>query len=202
MFAEMQPLFWRIRDADTNGCDAVSLLMPSDDSGEPETEFPTDVAFLSRRRSSDIVDLKWSDDDSDLFLSLLERINPPENELEDEDGITLDINDGVVQGIVQLVALARFQTPLPSDELMAADINTLRDELEVGDLVSLNTLHGYCLAIVIGLDSIDATCVLLEDVCDDAQILINDHSVLVVNRMSVVSAAFHRDDLGEEATFH
>ena len=54
MFAEMQPLFWRIRDADTHGQNAVSLLMPGDTAGEKETEFPTDVAFLAKQQNSQI----------------------------------------------------------------------------------------------------------------------------------------------------
>lgn len=203
MYAEIQPLFWRIRDADTNGCDAVSLLMPSDEQGEPEAEFPTDVSFLSKRRSSSVIDLKWSEDDSDLFLSLLERIATPETEeVDDNDGITLDINDGVVQGIVQLVALARFQTPLPGDELMGRDLNTIREELEVGDLVALNTRYGFNLAIIVGLDSIDATCILLEDIKNDDHLVAADHSVVVMSRLSVLSPEFNGSDLGEDAVFH
>ena len=48
MFAEMQPLYWRIQNTDATGFDAVSLLMPSAD-GEPATLFPTDVSICSRR---------------------------------------------------------------------------------------------------------------------------------------------------------
>ena len=32
------------------------------------------------------------------------------------------------------MALARFKTPWPTDELVAEDINTEREELELGDL--------------------------------------------------------------------
>lgn len=202
MFAEMQPLFWRIRDADTHGQNAVSLLMPGDTAGEKETEFPTDVAFLAKQQNSQIVDLKWSDDDSDLFLSLLERVALPESEMNEVDGITLDINDGVVQGIVQLVALARFQTPLPSDDLLGRDINTIRYELEVGDLVAVNTQYGFKLAIIIGLDSIDANCVLLDGIYDDEHLVVADHTILAVNRLSVLSAEFCDSDLGEDAVYH
>lgn len=202
MYAEMQPLFWRLRDADTGGCDAVSLLMPAEQIGESETEFPTDVAFLSQRQTTSVVDLKWSDDDSDLFLSLLGRISIPESEIDQNDGITLDISDSVVQGIIQLVALARFQTPLPSDDLLADDVNTIREELEVGDLVAINTHYGFKLAIIIGLDSVDATCVLLDDISHEDEVVVADHSVLVVNRISVLSAEFCESDLGEDAVRH
>lgn len=202
MFAEMQPLFWRIRDADTHGRNAVSLLMPGDSAGENDTEFPTDVAFLAKQESSSVVDLKWSDDDSDLFLSLLERVSLPESEMSEVEGITLDINDGVVQGIVQLVALARFQTPLPSDDILGRDINTIRYELEIGDLVAINTQFGFKLAIIIGLDSIDANCVMLDDIYDNDRLVVADHTILVVNRLSVLSAEFCDSDMGEDAVYH
>ncbi|MBQ0781369.1 MAG: hypothetical protein KBT79_11210, partial [Thalassolituus oleivorans] len=94
MNAEMQPLFWRIRDAESNGTEIVSLLMPSNADGEPASEFPVDVSFQSRRSNRHAVDIRWSDDDSDLFLSLLDRISDDDDG--EEEGITLDINDGVV----------------------------------------------------------------------------------------------------------
>ena len=130
MNAEMQPLFWRIRDAESNGTEIVSLLMPSNADGEPASEFPVDVSFQSRRSNRHAVDIRWSDDDSDLFLSLLDRISDDDDG--EEEGITLDINDGVVQGIVQLVALARFKTPWPSDDIVGEDFITEREETRVG----------------------------------------------------------------------
>ena len=89
MFAEMQPLYWRIQNTDASGFDAVSLLMPSSD-GEPATLFPTDVSFCSRRSGTQSVDLQWSDDDSDLFMTLLDRVEIPESD-EDDEGLVLDI---------------------------------------------------------------------------------------------------------------
>ena len=198
MIAEMQPLYWRIQDTDNSGLDAVSLLMPSND-GEPATVVPTDVSFCSRRSGNQAIDVRWSDDDSDLFLSLLERIS---NDDAEDDGITLDINDGIVQGIVQLVALTRFKTPWPSDELVGRDINTEREETEIGDLVAVNTRYGFVMAIVVGMDSIDMTCVLLEEVCDGELCLVPDHSVVVVNREHVLPVAFADTDTGEGAVFH
>ncbi|MAR01110.1 MAG: hypothetical protein CMI00_11330 [Oceanospirillaceae bacterium] len=200
MFAEMQPLYWRIQNKDASGFDAVSLLMPSAD-GEPATLFPTDVSFCSRRSGTQSVDLRWSDDDSDLFMTLLDRVEIPEAD-EEDDGLVLDINDGVVQGIVQLVALARFKTPWPTDELVAEDINTEREELELGDLAAVNTIHGYATAIVVAMDSIDITCVLLEDICDDHNILVPHHSLVVVNRISMLPLAFAESDIGEGAVRH
>lgn len=198
MNAEMQPLFWRISDQDKSGLEVVSLLMPAGAAGEEPTEFPTEVSFRSNRSSTHPVDLRWSEEDSDLFMNLLDRLM----EAEDGDDIELDISDAVIQGIVQLVALARFKSPWPTDELTGEDFITEREELEVGDLVSLNTRYGFILAIVVGLDSIDATCVLLESVMDNDRLLIPDHSLLVMNRHFVLPAAFSEEDTGEDAIFH
>jgi len=198
MNAEMQPLYWRIQDTNNTGLDAVSLLMPANE-GEPATVVPTDVSFCSRRSGNQAVDVRWSDDDSDLFLSLLERVSHEDAE---DDGIVLDINDGIVQGIVQLVALTRFQTPWPTDELVGEDFITEREETEIGDLVALNTRHGFYTAIVVGMDSIDVTVVLLEDICDGGLCLVPDHSVLVIDRCSVLQIAFADTDTGEDAVFH
>jgi hypothetical protein len=200
MNAEMQPLFWRIRDAESNGTEIVSLLMPSNADGEPASEFPVDVCFQSRRSNRHAVDLRWSDDDSDLFLSLLDRISDDGDG--EEEGITLDINDGVVQGIVQLVALARFKTPWPSDDIVGEDFITEREEFEIGDLVALNTRYGFVMAIVVGMDSIDMTCILLENIQDGDECLVPDHSVLIVNRAYALLPAFADSDTGEGAIIH
>jgi len=198
MNAEMQPLFWRISDQNKSGFEAVSLLMPSGQSGETPAEFPTEVSFRSNRSSTHPVDLRWSEEDSDLFMSLLDRLV----EAEEGDDIEVDISDSVIQGIVQLVALARFKTPWPTDELTGDDFITEREELEIGDLVALNTCHGFALAIIVGLDSIDATCVLMDSLMSGDELQVPDHSLLVINRHYVLSASFADSDVGEDAVFH
>lgn len=198
MNAEMQPLFWRISRTKQQGMNAVSLLMPAD-AGGSAAEFPTDVSFPSDAILVEPQDLRWSEEDSELFLDLVERVL----DTRDRSDVELDLNDDVVQGIVQLVALHRFQTPRPLDEMLADDVITEREELEVGDLVSLNTRFGSPLAIIVALDSIDATCILLDPLIDPGgDILIPDHSVLMVNRLAVLPAAFAVTDNGEGATLH
>lgn len=198
MNAEMQLLFWRISRTEEQGVGAVSVLMPASEH-EQATEIPTDVNFSSARLEPAPKDLRWSDEDSDLFLDLLDRIIDTDN----QSDIELDLNDEIVQGIVQLVALHRFQTPMPLDELLAEDFITEREELEIGDLVSLNTQEGRPLAIIVALDSIDATCILLDTLNDQSgETLIPDHSVLMVNRLSVLPAAFAESDFGEGVVFH
>lgn len=200
MNAEMQALYWRIQNNnDHSGQDAVSLLMPSED-GEPATVLPTEVNFCSRRSGIQAIDIKWSDDDSDLFLNLLDRIS--NDDPDDEDNIVLDINDSIVQGIIQLVALARFTTPWQLDDLADEDVNTVREEVEIGDLVAINTKHGHPMAIIVGMDSIDLTCILLEDIEKDGLSIVPDHSVIVVNRNSALPNTFAESDVGESETFH
>ncbi|MAD46981.1 MAG: hypothetical protein CMI02_04710 [Oceanospirillaceae bacterium] len=198
MNAEMQPLFWRISDQDKSGFEAVSLLMPAGMAGEDPAEFPTEVCFRSNRSTTHPVDLRWSEEDSDLFMNLLDRLM----DAEDGEDIEVDLSDSVIQGIVQLVALARFKTPWPTDELTGDDFITEREELEIGDLVALNTRFGFALAVIVGLDSIDATCVLMDSLMSGDELQVPDHSLLVINRHCVLPASFADSDLGEDAVFH
>ena len=198
MNAEMQPLFWRISDQDKSGFEAVSLLMPAGMAGEDPAEFPTEVCFRSNRSTTHPVDLRWSEEDSDLLMNLLDRLM----DAEDGEDIEVDLSDSVIQGIVQLVALARFKTPWPTDELTGDDFITEREELEIGDLVALNTRFGFALAVIVGLDSIDATCVLMDSLMSGDELQVPDHSLLVINRHCVLPASFADSDLGEDAVFH
>lgn len=199
MSAEMMPLFWRIASHESNGQEAVSLLMPASAAGETPSEFPTEVRFKSTRQQTAPVDLRWSDEDSDLFMNLLDRVV----DVDDGEDITLDINDGVVQGIVQLVALARFKAPKRFDEYLERDLNICREETEVGDLVAMHTMYGFVLAIVISMDSIDATCVLLEPVLDEEGLQIHaENTLCAVERVSLLPASFADSDSGQHETLH
>ena len=200
MNAEMQPLYWRLQNNDTSGCDAVSLLMPASE-GEPATVVPTEVSFCSNRSGGQDVDIRWTDEDTDLFLQLLDRVSDDHTD-ETDDGLVLDINDGVVQGIIQLVALARFGTPWPSQDLVAGGINTVRDELEIGDLVGIHTHVTIPMAIVVGMDSIDLTCILLEDVEVAGTSIVPAHSVFVINRASVLPPEFADSYIDVDTVLH
>lgn len=200
MSAEMMPLFWRIagQESDNNGLEAVSLLMPAN-AGESPAEFPTEVRFKSDRELKAPVDLRWSDEDSDLFMNLLDRVV----EVDQSEDITLDINDGVVQGIVQLVALARFKAPKRFEDYLGADLNIYREETEIGDLVSLHTQYGFILAIVIAMDSIDATCVLLEPLVNEmGHTVCAENTLCAVERVSLLPGHFADSDLGQNEVRH
>lgn len=200
MNAQMQPLAWRMEASSQPGLAVVNLIVVEE--GEEPVLLASDICLTA---TTVLQDLNWSDEDCDLFLALLERISDVDDDAEPgkQHDLELDIHDAVVQGIVQLVALRRFQPPLPSDELLADDVVTEREELEIGDLVAINTVHGYPLGIVVELDSIDATCVLLDDLDDTGgECLLHEHQLLVVNRLAALPAGFAPSDLGEGAIIH
>lgn len=191
MNAAMQPLYWRLANEKNTDLDAVSVLMPQEDTETQQNtamEYPVDVSFKPRQKHASPIDLRWSEEDVELFLNLLNKVMDF-----DKKDIELDIEDSTVQGIIHLVATARFHTPWPGDELEGDDFMTYRREIEIGDLVALNTVHGFFSAVVVDLDSIDATCVLLDDIVDDESpddILMPCYQLLVVNRAAVLPAEF------------
>lgn len=198
MNAVLQPLFWRVANEQNSDLDVVSVLMPrGEEADKIAIEYEIDVSFKSSTYHQSPIDLRWSEDDSELFMSLLRKVLNVTDQ-----NIQLDIEDGMVQGLINLVATARFHTPLPGDELEGDDFMTYRKEIEVGDLVSLNTKHGFYSAVIVSLDSIDATVVLLDDVVtletaelpeDEQDLVMPSHSLLMLNRVCVLPAEFAED---------
>ena len=108
----------------------------------------------------------------------------------------------MIQGLIHLVATARFHTPWPGDELEGEDFMTYRREIEVGDLISLNTIHGFFSGVIVALDSIDATVILLDDIItlesaempeEEQEVIMPSHSLLMLNRVCVLPAEFAED---------
>jgi len=198
MSRDMQPLFWRINEQDHRGMEAVSLLMPTNDTENSALEMPTNVHLRTPGQSSYPMDLRWSSEDQELFMSLLERVVGQEL----EGNIELDLTDEKVWNLIQLVALSRFKTPIPVDELLAEDFNCERQELSVGDMVAVNSLYGYPLAVIVGLDSIDLSCVLLEEIVHQEQVKVPKYSLLMVNRVSALPASFANTAAKEDAVLH
>lgn len=195
MSRDMQPLFWRINEQDHRGMEAVSLLMPTNDTHNTAVELPTSVHLRTQGQDSYPLDLSWSSEDQELFMSLLEHNSGQAL----EGNIELDLSDEKVWGLIQLVALSRFKAPLPIDDILGEDFNCQRAELSVGDLIAINTQHGYPLAVVVGLDSIDANCVLLNDIVKGGQVEMQKYSLLMVNRLSALPAAFADAIASEDA---
>ena len=192
MNAVLQPLFWRLANEKNTDMDVVSVLMPSgEEADKVAIEYAIDVSFKSSSKHQNPIDLRWSEEDSELFMSLLRKVM----NISDKD-VELDIEDGMVQGLIHLVATARFHTPWPGDDLEGDDFITYRQEIEVGDLVSINTKYGFYSAVIVALDSIDATCVLLDDIMatgSEKTVILPSHSLLMVNRVSVLTPDFAED---------
>ena len=192
MNAVLQPLFWRLANEQNTDVDVVSVLMPrGEEADKVAIEYAIDVSFKSSNKHQNPIDLRWSDEDSELFMSLLRKVM----NITDKN-VELDIEDGMVQGLINLVATARFHTPWPGDELEGEDFITYRQEIEVGDLVSINTKYGFYSAVIVNLDSIDATCVLLDDVMakdSEDEVIMPSHSLIMVNRVAVLTPDFAED---------
>ena len=187
-------LFWRLTDDTGQGLGVVTMVLPAEVyGGSNEFQLQTDVISKVKHKTSlrNAVDLKWSESDLELFLTLIKKMILPDPETEE---IALDFSEEAVVAIVHIVAAARFATPVPSDEILnEEDILTIREDFDIGDLVAINTINGFKNCVIVDMDSVDATCVLL----DDVDVVINGeceqldhHDLMVVNRHSLLPADF------------
>lgn len=198
MSAVLQPLFWRLANEQNSDLDIVSVLMPRGPEEEKVAiEYAIDVSFKPSTQHQSPIDLRWSEADGELFMSLLRNVMDV-----GDDHIELDIEDSMIQGLINLVATARFHTPWPGDELEGEDFPTYRKELDIGDFISINTIYGFYSAVIVALDSIDATVVLLDDIItpdtvdvpeEHQEVIIPSHSLIILNRVCVLPAEFAED---------
>lgn len=198
MAIQMQPLYWRLNERQYAGINDVSLIMPDSYLSNSALEFPTHVSFQAASQHADSYDVRWSEDDMQLFFTLLERLM--QRQL--EGNVEIDLSDQSVQAIVQLVAQMRFQKAWAMHELEAEDFLTQRSELSIGDLVAINSCYGFPLAIVVALDAVEATCVLLSPLQLEDKVLIAKQSLVVVSRVAVLPGAFAEEEHGEYETRH
>ena len=198
MSAVLQPLFWRLANEQNSDLDMVSVLMPKGPEEEKVAiEYAIDVSFKPSTQHQSPIDLRWSEADGELFMSLLRNVMNV-----GEDHIELDIEDSMIQGLINLVAIARFHTPWPGDELEGDDFPTYRKELEIGGFISVNTIYGFYSAVIVALDSIDATVVLLDDIIspdtidapeEHQEVIMPSHSLIMLNRVCVLPPEFAED---------
>jgi hypothetical protein len=198
MSAVLQPLFWRLANEQNSDLDIVSVLMPRGPEEEKVAiEYAIDVSFKPSTQHQSPIDLRWSEADGELFMSLLRNVMDV-----GDDHIELDIEDSMIQGLINLVATARFHTPWPGDELEGEDFPTYRKELDIGDFISINTIYGFYSAVIVSLDSIDATVVLLDDIIspdtvdapeEHQEVIIPSHNLIMLNRVCVLPAEFAED---------
>lgn len=190
-------LKWRLADVQGSGSEQVSLVMPQI-TGNDIREFllPTDIPSPQ----TTVEDLRWSDEDLELFFHLLEK----QLGLEIVEDMPLDLQDEGVINILHVVAAARFIIPETADGILAADISTVMEEYEPGDLAAIHTIDGFKSGIIVAMDSIEVTFVLLDCIEDaDQQLLFDVYDTLLVNKHSLLPADFGSvASLEEPQTLH
>ena len=191
--AVKQPLRWRIADVQGTGMEHINVVMPEpSQQSNHEILLATDIP--SPLQSS--MDIKWSEEDGYLFQMLLEKML-------DHNGLeTLELDNPEVVDVLHIVAAAHFLPPADADHYLEEDIPTVMHEVDVGDLVAINTKDGLKSAVIAELDSIEAVCVLIEPLEVEGQEELDVYDTLVVNKHSLLPAEFGNVIPGEEATIH
>jgi hypothetical protein len=181
--AVKHPLKWRLADMAGTGTEQVNIVMPEMDAQSThEILLATDIPSPH----SSNMDISWTDEDLDLFHTLVEKILSG-HEHPDE----YDLGDPEIIDILHMVAAAHFIEPLDAEEVLADDIPTVLCEADLGELAAIHTLDGFKSCIIAELDSIEAVCVLLEPVVvPEKNIELEVYDTLVVNKHSLLPAEF------------
>ncbi len=190
------PLKWRLADIAGTGVEQVNVVMPElDVHSQHEILLSTDIPSPH----ASVEDIGWTDDDISLFHILLSKML----DIDVDGSTTLDLSDSDVVDVLHVVAAAHFIHPCNSDGLLVDDIATVMSELDIGDLAAINTPAGYKSCIICALDSIEATCVLLESIegGDEGREL-DVYDTLVVNKHSILPAEFGNVVPGKECVIH
>ncbi len=190
------PLKWRLADIAGTGVEQVNVVMPElDEHSQHEILLSTDIPSPHNREE----DIGWTEDDLTLFYVLLGKML----DVEPDIAGTLDLADPDVVDILHVVAAAHFIEPVDAETVLAVDIPTVLNEVDVGDLAAIHTEVGYKSCIISALDSIEAVCVLLEPI--DGEEIIPDldvYDTLVVNKHSILPAEFGNVIPGGECVVH
>lgn len=190
------PLRWRLADIAGTGVEQVNVVMPELDAhSQHEILLSTDIPSPHACEE----DIGWTDDDISLFHELLSKMLG----IDVDGSTTLDLSDSDVVDVLHVVAAAHFINPCDGSDYLAEDISTVMSELDIGDLVAIHTREGYKSCIICALDSIEATCVLLESIeVSDERRELDVYDTLVVNKHSILPAEFGNVVPGKECTVH
>lgn len=189
------PLKWRLADIEGNGVEFVNVVMPEQDPlSNQEILLSTDIP--SPLDSS--MDIRWSDEDIDLFQILLYKML----DITDSSEGNLELNQPELVDIIHIVAAAHFIEPMDADEFLAEEISTVKIEIDIGDLVCVNTKGGLKSAVVADLDSIEAVCVFLEPLEVDGKDVLDIYDTFVVNKHYILPAEFGNVLPGDDAVIH
>jgi hypothetical protein len=189
------PLTWRLADIEGTGIEFVNIVMPElDPLSNQEILLSTDIP--SPLNST--MDISWSDEDLDLFQTLLYKML----DVTDTDSDQLELNKPELVDVLHIVAAAHFIEPMDADEFLAQDIPAILGELDLGDLVCVNTRGGFKTAVIADIDSIEAVCVLLEPLEIDGEDVLDIYDTFVVNKHNILPPEFGNVLPGDEATIH
>lgn len=189
MMMQTTSLYWRLTHNEKLNSAHVSLLMPSQNKQQQPEEIPTNLNLAPLKKHPKPIDIKWSAEDKELFLELLGSIDEtPDQEL------VLDLKEHYLQEIIHWVAIKRFNSPA-CFELFEGDIlQTERIELEVGEIVAINTRYGFSLGIILTLNSIDADCILLDGLYDEEKEVLPEKSLINVSRLCLLPPEYAEED--------
>jgi len=189
------PLVWRLADVAGTGVEFVNVVMPEQGPlANQEVLLSTDIP--SPLDAS--MDISWSDEDLDLFQSLLHKML----DLNPYDADALQLNQPELVDVLHIVAAAHFIEPKDADEFLAEDISSIHSEVDIGDLISVHTQGGFKSAVVADLDSIEAVCVLLEPLEIDGKDVLDIYDTFVVNKHNILPAEFGNVLPGDDAVIH
>ncbi|EAT11432.1 hypothetical protein HF888_15640 [Bermanella marisrubri] len=197
--AVKHPLKWRLADIDGSGCDQVNIVMPDFDTPTQEASQDKEILLATDIPSPHNItmDIGWTEEDSYLFFMLLDKMLNMSEMMEH-----LDVSQPEVVDVLHVVAAAHFIAPLDSEVYLAEDIHTVMSELDIGDLVAIHTKDGFKSAVVAQLDSIEAVCVLLEEVNIDAEHRLEVYDTLTVNKHNILPPEFGNVMPGDEGVIH
>jgi hypothetical protein len=189
------PLTWRLADVKGTGIEFVNIVMPElDPLSNQEILLSTDIP--SPLNST--MDISWSDEDLDLFQTLLYKML----DVTDTDAGHLELSQPELVDVLHIVAAAHFIEPMDADEFLAQDIQTVLTELDLGDLICINTRGGFKTAVISDIDSIEAVCVLLEPLDIEGEDVLDIYDTFVVNKHNILPPEFGNVLPGDEATIH
>ncbi len=190
------PFLWRLSAETSEGYCSVSLVVPC----PPETEIKdltieTSVLSLSSDSSCSKGEetLQWNQDDISLFLRLINQ-RQLQNDQPMSDTVRVDLTDPDIVDIIHVVAAAGFGVAFASYGLLKQTDGIYPvHNFGVGSFVSLDTLNGFKLCVVVDVEGDDVVCVLLDDI--DARSIdeydgLCRHDLLIVKRIDVLHPEF------------
>lgn len=182
-------LYWRLTHNVKLNSAHVSILMPAKNKQQKSEEIPTNINLAPLKKHLKPIDIKWSDEDEKLFFELLGHMDDTE-----EQELVLDLKESYLQEIIHWVAIKRFNSPTCFELFEGEILQTERIELEVGDIIAVNTRYGFSLGVILTLNSIDADCILLDGLYENNKEVLPEKSLINVSRLCLLPPEYAEED--------